>query len=152
MLNSVVVNWSCYISSGLEANEMHAALQALEKETGWRHAVITVETQKAKTAMMRQLADCQIQGTRLKCTEIVARDTAETVVAAQKNSDPPVQATKAGSKRIAELACTSVDAPKAKQPRVEQPKQVHALLCWPPTHHKTSPSLSLHNNSTVFAQ
>jgi hypothetical protein len=80
---------------------------------------------------MKQLAECQIQGTRLKCTEIVAR------AARQDSTDiSAAQATQAGIKRPAATAGPATEAPKAKQARVEQSKQVTsawtlAILSYP---------------------
>ena len=48
------------------------AVQAVEKETSWRHAIVSTGDAAAKTAAMQALARCQIQGTHLECVDIVA--------------------------------------------------------------------------------
>lgn len=99
-------------------------LQGVEKEPDWRHAIVTVATGEHKAAAMRRLAGCQIQGSQLQCSELVASGAPTVTVSSAPNGNLNTQGTEAGGKRS---SAAILNARPAKQAKAETPKEV--LIC-----------------------
>ena len=92
----------------------------MEKEPGWKHAIITVASGNERAAAMQSLARCHISGVYLQCSEITATgDPAATLVAA---APPAGAAGLAGvRKRPAAEGAVGERAAKAPKARLVRP-------------------------------